>query len=37
MQGGKNSRKNKQRNKCRKIIIDFKNLKIKIKKRGDKK
>jgi len=32
--GGNKSRKNEQRNKSRKIIIDFKSLKIKIKKRG---
>ena len=32
LQREKNSRKSKQRNKCRKIIIGFKALKIKIKK-----
>ena len=38
LQGEKNSRKSNQRNKCRKNIIGFKKLKIKIiKKRKEKK
>ena len=38
MQGEKNSRKSKQRNKCRKNIIGLKKLKVKIiKKRKEKK
>ena len=35
MQGGKNNQKSKQRNKCIKIIIGLKYLKIKIKKRKE--
>ena len=33
LQGEKNSREGKQRNKCRKNIISFKKLKIKIKEK----
>ena len=36
LQGKKNSRKGKQRNKCRKNIIGFKKLKIKITKKRKK-
>ena len=36
MEGEKNSRKSKERNKCRKIIIGLKELKIKIKKKKKK-
>ena len=34
MQGEKNSKKSKQRNKWEKIVIDFKKLKLKKKRRG---
>ena len=37
LQGEKNSRKSNQRNKCRKNIIGFKKLKVKIIKKGEKK